>query len=622
MISKSLILTFLFIFPSGVYSLDKKTFKLLERYCFDCHSDGVDKGDFEFDKILELPTNSPETRKIWHKIWDVIEEQQMPPADKKRQPSKDEREEMLIGLEVNVFSVDRNKEYAGPISLVRMSNEQYGNFVKDISGTWDPISNQLPLDPTSSGFNNIATTLNVSPLLFERYEKVAHNTSRGLFYSKQDKGLLRRGEELLKLTDYGKDPQKVENGIYRIVRRSFRRAPVKNELTELMKIYQGVKKKHDHRYALTKVVKTIMMSPSFIFRTELLGTDETQGNLVRLDEFALASRLSFFLWNSGPDNHLLDLAEKGQLRANLDKTVKWMINNWRFYAMVESFGQHWLGIQYLENNVPSRRVFRSFDRQYLRMMKTETSKFLHYIFKENKPINEIFSSRETFVEKKLAHFYGVKHSGQQGYEKITMPEHHHRRGILTQPSVLLVTSDPNRTSPVKRGLWILENILGMPPPPAPPNVEGISENDPVHKNLTFRQKLELHRSNKSCASCHAMMDPLGFSMDNFSAIGKWRDEEHGKPLDVKSVWRGHKIDNFDALYKLITNQYRNEFLVCFTKKLMTFALGRGLEIEDRIAINKIVKKVEKPDSKFHDLFVALVKSTPFQYRSLNKEEAH
>lgn len=619
---KFLILTLLLLGTGRLYSLEIKTLKLLERYCFDCHSDGVDKGNFEFDKILKLPTNSRETRKTWHKIWDVIEEQQMPPADKKRQPTKAEREEMLIGLEVSIFSVDRQKEYAGPISLVRMSNEQYGNFVKDISGAWSPISRQLPLDPTSSGFNNIATTLNVFPLLFERYEKVAYNISRGLFYSEKDQGLLRRGKELLKLTDYGKDPEKVKSGIYKIVRRSFRRAPVENEFTDLMKIYNEVRSKRDHKYALMEVIKTIMVSPNFIFRTELLGTDKMKGDLAQLDEFALASRLSFFLWNSGPDDHLLNLAEKGELRANLDKTVKWMMNNWRFYAMVESFGHHWLGIQYLENNVPSRRVFKTFDRHYLNLMKTETSKFLHYIFKENKPINEIFSSRETFVDKKLARFYGVKHSKDKGYQKVTMPENHRRRGILTQPSVLLVTSDPDRTSPVKRGLWILENILGMPPPPAPPNVVGINENDPVHKNLTFRQKLELHRSNKSCASCHAMMDPLGFTMDNFSAIGKWRDKEHGKPLDVKSVWRGHKIDNFDALYKLITTKYRSEFLVCFTKKLMTFALGRGLEIEDRIAINKIVKQVERPDSKFHDLFLALVKSTPFQYRSLGKQEAH
>ena len=320
---------------------------------------------------------------------------------------------------------------------------------------------------------------------------------------------------------------------------------------------------------------------------------------------------------------LLNLAEKGQLRANLDKTVVRMMKDWRFKKMVESFGQYWLGIQYLENNVPSGRVFKGFDRRYLHKMKEETTRFLHYLFQNNKPINEILSSRETFVDQKLAKFYGVNFNGKNGYKKVTMPETHRRRGILTQPSVLLVTSDPDRTSPVKRGLWILENLLGMPPPPAPPDVTTtIDENTAGNKNLTFRQQLEKHRDNKACASCHAMMDPLGFTMDNFNAIGQWRDKEHGKPLDVKSNWRGNQINNFDDLYKLITTKYRNEFLSCFTEKLMTFALGRGMEIEDRIAINKIVKQVEKSDSKFHELFIALVKSTPFQYRSLEKEEAH
>jgi hypothetical protein len=244
------------------------------------------------------------------------------------------------------------------------------------------------------------------------------------------------------------------------------------------------------------------------------------------------------------------------------------------------------------------------------------------MFQENRPINEIFSSRETYVDNSLAKFYGVKHPGKKGFQKVNMPANFRRRGILTQPSVLLVTSDPDRTSPVKRGLWILENLLGMPPPPAPPNIEGIDENAAENKHLTFRQKLEKHRSNKACASCHAMMDPLGFTMENFNAVGQWREKEHGKPLDVKSVWRGHKIDSFDDLYKLITTKYRNEFLSCFTEKLMTFALGRGLEIEDRIAINKIVKQVEKPDSKFQELFIALVKSTPFQYRSLENRKGH
>ncbi|MCH2205867.1 MAG: DUF1588 domain-containing protein [Lentisphaerales bacterium] len=603
-------------------ALEPKTLQLFEKYCFDCHSDGIDKGNFEFDKIMKQPLHSPETRKTWHKIWDVIEEHQMPPANKKKQPTKAEREEMLIGLEVEVFSVKRDQRYAGPISLVRMSNEQYGNFIKDLTGAWYNVSNQLPLDPTSSGFNNITATLNISPLLFERYTKIAQQLSQGLMTGSKDSGLNKRGVHLRKSIGDGKDFKKVRDNINYIAKKSFRRPLVDDELNGLMKIYTSFKKSHDHNYAMIETLKAIMTSPNFLFRTELLGVDKVEGNIARLDEFALASRLAFFLWNSGPDDHLLNLAEQGKLRANLDTTVVRMIKDWRFIKMVESFGQYWLGIQYLQNNVPSRRIFKDFDRQYLSNMKQETTKFLHYLFQENKSINEIFSSRETFVNRKLANYYGVKFTGKNSYQKVTMPEKFRRRGILTQPSVLLVTSDPDRTSPVKRGLWILENLLGMQPPPAPPDVTTIDENAAENKNLTLRQKLEKHRNNKACASCHAMMDPLGFTMDNFNAVGQWREQEHGKPLDVKSNWRGHQIDNFDDLYKLITTKYRNEFLSCFTEKLMNFALGRGMEIEDRIAINKIVRQVEKPDSKFHDLFIAVVKSTPFQYRSIEKKQEY
>lgn len=618
---KLFVLISMLIFCQNSQAFDKKAKQLLEKYCFDCHSDGVDKGEFEFDKIMSESLTTKENQKVWHKIWDVIAEEQMPPADKKKQPSAKEREELLIALETAIFSVDRKKQYASPIGLVRLSNQQYGNAIKDLTGTYRNPSSQLPLDPTSSGFNNITSTLNISPLLFERYEKIAYQMSRGMFHDHtMDRGLANKGKMYLKKTGDGSDLQKVQDKVAYFAKMAFRRPPSKDEVNDLMTVYKKDKSRNGHKHALMETFRSIMVSPSFIFRTELLGVDGNKDGLARLDEFALASRLSFFLWNTGPDDRLLKLAEKGKLRAELDKTVASMMKSGRFKASIESFGQHWLGIQYLQNNVPSRKVFRKFEREYLTSMKRETTHFLTDLFKNDRPINEIFSSQETFIDSKLAKLYGVK-APKKGFEKIKMPDSHNRRGILSQPSVLIVTSDPDRTSPVKRGLWILENVLGMPPPPAPAGVEGINENDKSMKKLTFRQKLEKHRSNKACASCHAMMDPLGFTMESFSAIGKWRTEDHGKPLDTKSVWRGDKINNFDDLYKLITTKYRHKFLACFTKKLMTYALGRGMEIEDHIAINRIASNLSKPDSTFHQLFLELIKSTPFQYRSLEKEHA-
>ena len=602
-------------------AFESKDLKLFEKYCFDCHSDGVDKGNFEFDKIMSQDLHASKNKHTWHKIWDVIEEHQMPPANKKKQPTQAEREQIMIALEKNIFSIDRRHKYAGPIELIRMSNQQYANTIKELSGTWANISNKLPLEATSAGFNNISTTQNISPLLFDQYNKIAEQLARGMFIKGVDKQAMRRGKERLKMSGDGKDLNKVHHTLFHMAKLAYRRSLSQNEQNSLKALYNTLRKNMNHTLAMVEYTRSLFVSPNFLFRTELFGIEKIEGKLAKLDEFALASRLSFFLWNSGPDSHLLSLAQNNQLRNNLKKEVKRMIKDWRFAQMVRSFGQHWLGIQYLQNNVPSRKVIKKFEPYLLHKIKGETTRFLQYMFQENKPINELFSSRETFVDKQLAEFYKIPAPKGKGFQKVTMPAKFHRRGILNQPSIMIVTSDPDRTSPVKRGMWILENLLGMPPPPAPADVPSIEKAGHGKEKLSFRQKLEKHRNNKACASCHAMMDPLGFAMENFDVVGRWRTEDHGLPIDSKTNWRGSQINNFDDLYKLITVKYRREFISCFTEKLMTFALGRGLEIEDRITVMNIVNKTDHPDSRLQDIFIGLIESTPFQYRTLNKEKA-
>lgn len=604
-------------------ALEKPGLQLLEKYCFDCHSDGIDKGNFEFDKLSKLDPKSAASKDTWHKVWDVIEEHQMPPANKKKQPTQQEREQMMIALEQKIFSIERSQKYAGEIELVRMSNEQYINTMKDFTGTWANLSNRMPLDPTSGSFNNVSSTLNIPPLLFEIYAKLADEISEAMFSeSSKDKGAKARGKQILKITGDGKDIKKTTQALRRLSLQAYRRIPTVPEVQSIKKVYLNRKKITNHKDAMRECVKSLLISPNFLFRTELFGIKNTEGRLAKIDEFALASRLAFFLWNSAPDMQLLNTAHDNKLRKNLDKEVQRLIKNKRFKNSISSFGQHWLGIQYLQNNLPSRRIIKNFEQAHLRQMQRETDEFLTYIFQNNKPINEIFSSQETFVDKRLASLYGVPAPKvKYGFGKVTMPAKSNRRGILTMPSVLIVTSDPNRTSPVKRGTWILENLLGMPPPPAPADVDvsDFNKRKPGEKKLTFRQKLEKHRDNKACASCHDMMDPLGFAMENFDAVGRWRTQDKGKAIDSTTEWRGHKINKFDDLYQLMIGEYRTEFINCFTDKLMSYALGRGLEIQDRITTQRIVEKVDKPDGRFHDVFMALIQSTPFQYRLLPQE---
>ena len=609
------------ILVSSTNAFDSKTKDLLEKFCFDCHSDGVDKGGFEFDVLFSKSLKASENKKQWHKIWEVIEEHQMPPADKKKQPTQTEREALLIALEENIFSVNREKRYAAPMNLTRLSNEQYARTIKTLTGTRINISELLPLDPTSAGFSNIGSTLNISPMLFERYEKIALQVSRAMFNKElKDSGAFKKGSTILKSAGDGKDIPKVEKALISFAEEAFRRPADPGEKQEIKDLYKTLSKQLGFKDAVMESVRAILVSPNFIFRTELLRTDKEEGDLLRLDEYALASRLSYFFWNSPPDKALKLLAAKGKLRGNLDTQVKRLIKHKNFGYMAKSFGQYWLGIQYIDNNRPDKKTFKGFKTDNLIKMGNETVSFLKYLFQENRPISEMFTSNVTFLDGALAGHYKVKYQGKKGYVKTEMPASHNRRGILSQPSILIVTSDPDRTSPVKRGMWILETLLGMPPPPAPANVGGIEEVKDG-ENLTFRQQLEKHRENKACASCHAMMDPLGFAMENFDGIGRWRTEEHGKPLDITTKWRGHQINSFDDLYKLLTTEYLDEFVSCFTEKLMIYALGRGLEIEDRITTQKISAKVSKKESTYHEIFTELVKSTPFQYRSIEREEA-
>ena len=596
----------------GVFASELPSIKLFEKYCFDCHADGVSKGDVDFDEIFKKKNS----HKDWAKIWEVVEKEQMPPA-KKKQPTDKEREEMMVAVEKTFFKIDRTKAYARPIALFRLSNEQFANSVRDIFGYYTDISRQLPPDATSMGFNNIGSTMNISPLLFERYQKIAFDVTRDMFQkSSSDKSAKRSGENFLKKIGDGSD-ERVEKVIKEVTLKAFRRPANEKELAGLMSLYKTVKERSGtDRMALMETFRAIIISSPHIFRTELHGSSKKMGDLVELDEYALASRISFFLWNSAPDSYLLSLASKNQLREKLPEVINRMVKSGRFQKFSTSFGQQWLHIQFLENNIPNKRIFK-FDRQLLPRMKKETSQFLNYLFKENKKIDEIFTSRVSFVDKDLAEHYGIKFPGKgRGYAKVTFPDDSHRQGILTHPSVLIATSDPDRTSPVKRGLFLLESVLGMPPPPAPANVPGLEEIEKKNpkKHLSFKELLAIHRENKACASCHNMMDPLGLAMENFDAAGRWRTKEKGKKIEFDEEWRGFKFTSFKDLQNLIAKEFRHKFIKCLTEKIMIYALARGMEFEDRISIMKIVDEVKRPEATYQDLLLAVIKSTPFQYR--------
>jgi hypothetical protein len=334
-----------------------------------------------------------------------------------------------------------------------------------------------------------------------------------------------------------------------------------------------------------------------------------------VSDFELASRLSFFLWSSIPDDELLKLAEEGKLHDPkvIEQQTARMLNDTKSKAFIDNFSGQYLFVRNLAAQKPDPDEFPEFDNGLRRAFEQETTLFFNAIVRENRPVTELLDARFTFLNERLADFYGVPgvHGPQFRRVEITDPN---RGGILGQGSLLTVTSYPNRTSVVQRGKWVLENLLGTPPPPPPPNVPSL---DPHGKDgkLTMRQAMEMHRANPACASCHARMDPIGFSLENYDGVGAWRDSDNSAKIDASGKLPDGTVFTGPAgLKHVLLTQHRDEFLSTFTEKLMTYALGRGLEPSDRPAERAILRDAAKQNYTIPALIDAIIGSPQFQMR--------
>jgi mono/diheme cytochrome c family protein len=397
-------------------------------------------------------------------------------------------------------------------------------------------------------------------------------------------------------------------------RRAWRSPITAEELDRLMKLYELARSDGDSFEGGVKLaMKAVLVSSRFLFLGQARGPEVASTAPQPLDDFALASRLSYFLWSSMPDDELLNLAERGQLRANQTAQVKRMLASPKAIALVDNFAGQWLQIRSLESFQPDRKLFPEYDPALRIAMQRETELFFENILREDRSVFDFLTGDYTFVNARLAKLYGLPGVNGESFQRVSLASTP-RRGVLTHASVLTLTSNPNRTSPVKRGLWVLENLLGTPPPPAPPNVP---ELDDKARNLagTLRQQMEQHRANPSCASCHARMDPIGFGLENFNAIGAWRDKEGEAPIDPSGkLVTGDAFAGAAELTEVLATKRRKEFLHCLAEKMLTYALGRGMEYHDRPALEKIAQALDQNQGKFSSLILAVTESFPFQMR--------
>jgi hypothetical protein len=403
-----------------------------------------------------------------------------------------------------------------------------------------------------------------------------------------------------------------------LARRAYRRALQAADRTKLLDYYQqGRAEGGTFEAGVEMALRAILASPDFLFRIERDPEGRPGGSAYQISDTELASRLSFFLWSSIPDDELLDLAVGGKLRnpRTLEQQVRRMLADERSKALVDNFGEQWLYLRNLAAVTPDPKLFPDFDDNLRQAFRRETWLFFESIKNEDRSVLDLVNADYTFVNERLAHHYGIPNVYGMHFRRVAIPKESPRRGILGQASVLTVTSYANRTSPVQRGKWVLENLLGMPPPPPPPNVPPLKENKPDGgKPLSVRERMVEHRANPVCASCHAVMDPVGLSVENFDAIGRWRTMEGEAPVDASGGFPdGSTFVGIDGLRQALVTR-PELFVSTFTEKLLIYSLGRGVDHHDAPAIRAIMRDAAGDRYRLSSLILGIVRSAPFQMR--------
>ncbi len=605
---------------------------ILENYCYGCHAYGAEEGNINFDP---LDAASDEKRlgdhATWLAVWRNLRAQTMPPADED-QPSQEEKDLVGRWIESQVFKLDPANPDPGRVTIRRLNRDEYRYTIQDLFGYRYDVDEAFPPDDTGYGFDTIGDVLTISPLMTEKYFDAAQEIVAEVvpIEDKKSDKYKRIFFDGPATDDRGERDEYARKILDRYATKAFRRPVDDATLDRLVAIQRKIDSLEGRTFehGIAQAFAAMLISPQFLFRAEIQPEPNNPGQIVPIDEYALASRLSYFLWCSMPDDELMKLARQGKLRENLHQQVDRMLDDEKSERFIRRFVGQWLQSQDIEGiSIDPRRALklrdlgdaqRIFSRTVRRSMREETEMLFEYILKENRSASELLTADYTFLNKPLAKYYGledIKGLDDKRMTKVDLPQDSVRGGILTQGTVLVVTSNPTRTSPVKRGLFILDNILGTPPPPAPPNVPALEAVRERGRKLTMREQMELHRSEALCKSCHARMDPLGLALEKFTYIGQYRDDDDGKEIDTQGkLITGEKFASVRELSKVLATERKVDFYRCLTEKLLTFALGRGLEYYDTPTVDLIVERMLANDGKLRDAIHTIVDTAPFQKR--------
>ncbi len=599
--------------------------RFLKQYCEKCHQDAAPAGGFRLSRVGTEASLGTDSAK-WLSLTNRVKNGEMPPKGAPAPPIE-EREK----FESWVHGAVRAQACAAGIQpgralIRRLNRDEYAATVRDLLDMHMDIARSLPADGAGGeGFDNAAETLFLSPLHSEKYLETAKFAMD--FAAKEYKSRVRI---FVAKPGPGVTPEQAVRTILKsFLPRAFRRPLVAGEEEPYVELFRAAQKQGEtFDGSVLFALRGALVSPYFLFRSEA----PNPGPSTRpLDDYSLASRLSYFLWGSMPDELLFDLAAQGKLRDPevLKQMVRIMLRNDRSMGFAQSFVEQWLHTRELSGDkAPDAKLFPDLttDEDLRSDIRYQPIMFFREIFLRDLPLDNFLDSKHTIGTRKLERHFGLKlalNANQTSQPHwVPLPENTNRGGLLGMPAVLTVSSYPYRTSPVLRGAWILEAILGTPPPTPPANVPPLEEGKPGVAPLTVRDRLAQHRTNEVCASCHSRIDPYGFALENYDVTGKWRDSEGGKKLDVSAeLIDGTKFDGPAGLRKVLLDR-KDLFVRHLTNKMLGYALGRGLTLQDSCAVDAIVAKVKQNNYSARTLLEEVVLSVPFRYQAgtpVNKE---
>lgn len=598
---------------TAVAALDRDLMPVLERSCFECHDGSVKKADVDLEALQDKGAAKLDVR-LWGKVRDVIRLKTMPPPKKKEQPSEEERKTILTwidGAEKAVLATVPSDP--GTHKVRRLNRHEYGYTMRDLlGGVGGELGDKFPRDGGGGeGFDNNADTLFIPALLIEKYIEATDEGLAQVYAKPELKARLIKQRPDGKITAQAAATANLHDFAFRAYRREVTEADV-SPLTHVFD--EATKRGLDFDTAMRIALKAALMSPKFLFLQEASRAG-AKGPWV-VDGYDMASRLSYFLWSTMPDEELFKLAHDGKLGdpAVIAQQVKRMLADKKGEAFAKHFSGQWLRFDELfSTSDPDRNKFREFNDGLRQAMYDEALKFSDSVLRQNGSVLDFLDSNYTFANEPLAKFYGWPGITGPEFRRVNLPDNK-RGGVLGMAAILTTTAYPQRTSPVLRGKWVLEQLLGTPAPPPPANVTKLPEDDRKLANLTFRQTLEQHRSKTECMGCHSRMDPPGFGLENFNAIGQWRDNENGKPLDATGVMPdGQKFGTPAELRKILVGE-KAKYVRNFCIRLLGYALGRGLEPADQPTLLRLEQTLQQNGWKTEPLIIAVAQSYPFTHR--------